>query len=103
MMLQSAAVLRKGYAALQVPVYIAAGDSDRIVETWHSQQLRREVRTSEVLGPLVAVGRVTLYFTPLGHDFAALGKIRNFGAQDSILLTKDTKRKESSRPGACTG
>jgi pimeloyl-ACP methyl ester carboxylesterase len=48
MMLQSAAVLRQGYAALQVPVFIAAGDADRIVEPWHSQQLRREVRTSEV-------------------------------------------------------
>jgi pimeloyl-ACP methyl ester carboxylesterase len=63
MMLSSAAALRKGYAGLQVPTFIAAGGEDRIVNHWHSEKLHGEMRASE-LQIIPAVGHMVQHSAP---------------------------------------
>ena len=47
-MLRSAADLQLGYRGLKVPVSIAAGAEDRVVDYWHSKKLHKEVRASQL-------------------------------------------------------
>jgi pimeloyl-ACP methyl ester carboxylesterase len=47
-MFRSAADLQLGYEKLQVPVFIAAGADDRVVDHWHSKKLHEELRASQL-------------------------------------------------------
>jgi pimeloyl-ACP methyl ester carboxylesterase len=47
-MLRSAAELQPGYENLQMPVFIAAGADDRVVDPWHSKKLQEELRASHL-------------------------------------------------------
>jgi pimeloyl-ACP methyl ester carboxylesterase len=48
MMAQAAAALQRGYAALRVPTWIAAGADDRIVDNGHSNKLHQEIDASQL-------------------------------------------------------
>ena len=62
-MLQSAAALQRGYSALQVPTFIAAGGDDRIVDPSQSNKLHQDVRGSE-LQILPDVGHMVQHSAP---------------------------------------
>jgi pimeloyl-ACP methyl ester carboxylesterase len=47
-MMRSAGDLRRGYSALQVPAFIAAGQEDRIVNHRQSRALHEQMRSSEL-------------------------------------------------------
>ena len=63
LMRRSAAALQGGYRDLKVPTSIAAGDSDRVVSPWHSEQLHGDVRGSE-LQVLSGIGHMVQHSAP---------------------------------------
>jgi pimeloyl-ACP methyl ester carboxylesterase len=62
-MLPTAAALQRGYRALQLPIYIAAGRDDRIVDHWHSKQLHQELPASK-LQIIPSVGHMVQHSAP---------------------------------------
>ena len=63
MMLPTAAALQPGYGDLQVPIIIAAGGEDRIVEPRQSERLHREVHASR-LEILPGIGHMVHHSAP---------------------------------------
>lgn len=62
-MLTAAADLQRSYDSLQMPVFIAAGQDDRIVDHWHSNQLHQQLRASQ-LQIIPGVGHMVQHSAP---------------------------------------
>lgn len=68
-MIRSADDLQRGYSALEVPTFIAAGRDDRVVNHWQSRTLHKQVRSSH-LQILPDVGHMVQHSAP--QDITAI-------------------------------